>query len=124
MTNSALRVVVVDDEEDVLLLLDVALGLHAQVDVVGLFGDAESAIRAAGTLVPDVVVLDLSMPGMSGLDALPRLRAAAPAARIVVYSASDHPDVAKSALDAGASLFLVKATTSIDSVVTAVVAPG
>jgi two-component system NarL family response regulator len=116
------RVIVVDDEEDVRLLLDVALGLHARIDVVGLFGGAERAIAVAPSLSPDVIVLDLSMPGTSGLDALPRLRAAVPAARIVVYSASDHPDVARAALDAGASMFLLKATTSITNVVDAVAA--
>lgn len=118
------RVVVADDEEDIRLLLDVALGVSDGVRVVGRFADAASVIAAAPRLRPDIAVLDLSMPGMSGLDAIPHLRAAAPACRIVVYSASDHPDIARAVRDAGADAYLAKARTHISDVVATVVRLG
>lgn len=118
------RVVVADDEDDIRLLLDVAFGLADGVAVVGQFPDAASAIAAAPRLRPDIIVLDLSMPGISGLDAIPHLRAAAPECRIVVYSASDRPDVARAALEAGATAYFAKATTHVSDVVAAVVGLG
>jgi DNA-binding NarL/FixJ family response regulator len=117
-------VVLADDEEDIRLLLDVAFGLVDGVNVVGQFPDAASMIAAAPRLRPDIVVLDLSMPGMSGLDAIPHLRAAAPACRIVVYSASDRPEVARAVLDAGADAYFAKTTTHVSDVVAAVVGLG
>jgi two-component system response regulator NreC len=78
------------------------------MDVVGEAGDFDEAIRLAQAQAPDVVTLDLSMPGGSGLAAIERLRAAAPATRIVVLTMHEDPAYVRSALAAGASGFLVK----------------
>jgi DNA-binding NarL/FixJ family response regulator len=124
VSSAHVRVVVVEDEPDVRLLLEVALGASESVDVVGSFPDARSALAELRALDPNVIVLDLSMPGLSGIDALPLLRDATPKARIVVYSASDHPDIARAAAGAGADTYIVKARTSIADMVSRVCAMG
>jgi DNA-binding NarL/FixJ family response regulator len=84
----AIRVLVCDDVEDVRLLLRHALEL-AGIQVVGEAGDGAQAIELARRLRPDVVLLDLAMPVMSGAEALPHLRSSVPEARVVVLSALD-----------------------------------
>ena len=77
-------------------------------DVVGEAGDGEEAIDRAGELRPDLVLLDLSMPGLDGLGALPRLREAAPDCEVVVLTASGTEDNLLGAIRAGAAGYLLK----------------
>src|SRR3954467_7983539 len=85
------RILIVDDHP---LTRDALAGLLAQngFDVVGQAGSGEEAVARAAELTPDIVLLDLSMPEMSGLEALPRVRAAAPNAEVVVLTASEDED--------------------------------
>jgi PAS domain S-box-containing protein len=101
-------VLLVDDVAMIRQLLRSVLESSGSFRVVGEAGDGESAIVAAGELRPDVVMLDLSMPGMDGLEALPLIRAAAPDAIIVVNSGFAAHGAARSALDAGATAYLEK----------------
>jgi diguanylate cyclase (GGDEF)-like protein len=83
------------------------------LDEVGHFsvqeaGDGREAIVLARRYQPDLVLLDLAMPGMGGLDALPSIQAASPGSRVVVMSALDHPEVAASAVQNGAVGYLDK----------------
>jgi DNA-binding NarL/FixJ family response regulator len=80
------RVVIADDDADMRRLLGTALRRDGRFDVVGEAADGEEAIDLAARLQPDLVLLDLGMPGCGGLEALPLLRPAAPDARIVVVS--------------------------------------
>jgi DNA-binding NarL/FixJ family response regulator len=77
-------------------------------DVVGEAGDGAQAIERAGGLQPDLVLLDLSMPDVDGLAALPALRAAAPNAEVVVLTASGTEDDLLAAIRAGAAGYLLK----------------
>ena len=80
-----LRVLVVDDEDDVRRLLRVQLET-AGLEVVGEAADGDAALQACAAHLPDAVLLDLVMPGVSGLEAIPRLRADHPDVGIVAYT--------------------------------------
>ncbi len=101
------RLLIVDDHpltrEALAALLD-----QNGFDVVGLAADGEEAIAAAARLRPELVLLDLSMPGLDGLEALPRLRRAAPEAEVVVLTASGTDDNLLAAIRAGAAGYLLK----------------
>jgi DNA-binding NarL/FixJ family response regulator len=85
-----------------------ALLVQNGFDVAGQAADGETAVRQAGELGPDLILLDLSMPGMNGLEALPRLRAAAPAAEVVVLTASGTEENLLGAIRGGAAGYLLK----------------
>ena len=101
------RILIVDDHP---LTRDALAGLLAQngFDVVGQAGSGEEAIIQAGELKPDLVLLDLSMPEMDGLTALPRVLAAAPDAEVVVLTASEDEHNLLGAIRGGAAGYLLK----------------
>jgi DNA-binding NarL/FixJ family response regulator len=101
------RILIVDDHP---LTRDALAGLLAQhgFDVVGQAGSGQEAIEQAQALTPDLVLLDLSMPEMSGLEALPQVRAAAPGAEVVVLTASEEEDSLLGAIRGGAAGYLLK----------------
>jgi DNA-binding NarL/FixJ family response regulator len=101
------RILVVDDHP---LTRDALAALLAQggFDVVGEAPDGTEALRLAAELQPDLVLLDLSMPGLDGLAALPRLRAAAPGCEVVVLTASGTEENLLAAIRAGAAGYLLK----------------
>ncbi|MFL6090001.1 MAG: response regulator [Aeromicrobium sp.] len=102
-----LRVVIIDDTADLRALLRIALG-RAGLCVVGEAGDGLAGIETVRTTQPDVILLDLSMPKMDGLEALPHLRALVPAARIVVLSGFGAGEMNERAHAAGADGYLQK----------------
>ena len=77
-------------------------------DVVAEAGDGREAIELAGRLQPEVILLDLSMPGLNGLDALPRLREQAPSSEVVVLTASGDEYNLLAAIRGGAAGYLLK----------------
>jgi DNA-binding NarL/FixJ family response regulator len=89
------------------------------IDVVAEVPNGEAAIRAAEELAPDVVVMDLNMPGLSGLEATRRLTAQAPATRVLVLSVSAHEADVTEAIIAGASGYVLK-DGPVEEVVTAI----
>src|SRR3954471_10959000 len=101
------RILIVDDHP---LTRDALAALLAQngFDVVGQAGSGEDAIAQAATLRPDLVLLDLSMPDMDGLTALPRVRDAAPEAEVVVLTASEDEHNLLAAIRSGAAGYLLK----------------
>jgi DNA-binding NarL/FixJ family response regulator len=100
-------VLVVDDHpltRDALVRLLAANGF----EVAGEAGGGEEAVERARELAPDVVLLDLAMPGLGGLAALPLLREAAPSAEVVVLTASEDEDSLLGAIRAGAAGYVLK----------------
>ena len=89
------------------------------IDVVAEAPNGEAAIRAAEATEPDVVVMDLKMPGLSGLEATRRLTARAPASRVLVLSVSNDGDDVTDAVLAGACGYVLK-ESSVDEVVTGI----
>lgn len=103
-----IRVLLVDDHAVVRTGFRLLLQSHADTAVVGEAESGESACQRYLELLPDVVVMDLGMPGMGGLEALRRIRAHHPNARVLALSAHDDPAYARRALREGARGFLSK----------------
>jgi DNA-binding NarL/FixJ family response regulator len=101
------RILLVDDHPLTRAALSGLLEQHG-FDVVGEAEDGEQAIERAAELEPDLVLLDLSMPGLDGLSALPRLRDAAPSCEVVVLTASGTEENLLGAIRGGAAGYLLK----------------
>ena len=103
----AIRILIVDDHP---LTRDALAALLEQngFAVVGQAADGETAVLRARDLGPDVILLDLSLPGMNGLEALPQLREAAPDAEVVVLTASGTEENLLAAIRGGAAGYLLK----------------
>jgi two-component system NarL family response regulator len=106
---TATRVLVVDDVDLFRRGLRAAL-TEAEFDVCGEARNAEGAVSAAEVLQPDVVVLDILMPGLSGLDVLEKITAVAPDARVVLLTASESEEDLLEGIRAGARGYVVKDT--------------
>ncbi|NJP89892.1 response regulator transcription factor [Nonomuraea sp. FMUSA5-5] len=103
-----IRVVVVDDQAVVREGLVLLLGLLPGIEVVGSAGDGEAALRVVETERPDVVLMDLRMPRMDGVEATGRIRAAYPDTQVVVLTTYSDDESVFAALRAGARGFLTK----------------
>lgn len=105
-----IRLLIVDDHEivrrGILAMLD-----STDVDVIAEAADGDAAATAARKHKPDVVLLDVRMDGRNGLDAIKRITAAAPQARVVMFSAFDNSTYVARAVSAGAHDYLLKTTT-------------
>jgi DNA-binding NarL/FixJ family response regulator len=82
--------------------------LQTRFDVVGAVGDGRALLTAAEELKPDVVVLDIAMPLLNGLDAARQLKRTMPEIKIVILTINEDPDLAADAVRAGASCYLLK----------------
>jgi DNA-binding NarL/FixJ family response regulator len=102
------RVLLVDDHTAVRQAVRSVLAAESDVRVVGDTGDLAEAIRLARTAAPNVVVLDLKLPGTSGIEVVRRFRAAAPGPAIVVFSMHGGPQYVYSAMHAGAAAYVLK----------------
>ena len=105
-----IRVLIVDDHLVVREGLQLILGLEADVTVVGEAGDGATAVRLAGELRPDVVLMDLRMPGMDGLEAIGHIRADWPQIAIIILTTYNEDALLRQGLQAGAHSFLLKDT--------------
>ena len=101
------RVVIADDVVYFRTLLRYALD-EEKFEVVAEAGDGREAVEAADREKPDVLVLDLSMPVMDGLQAIPQIRALSPKTKILVLSGIDALSVAEQAIEHGAHAYLEK----------------
>jgi DNA-binding NarL/FixJ family response regulator len=103
-----IRVLLVDDHAVVRAGLAQLLGTVEDIEVVGQAAGGEEAVRLAPAARPDVVLMDLSMPGMGGAEATRRLLAVAPEAHVVALTSFSAREGIVTALDAGATGFLLK----------------
>lgn len=103
------RVLVVDDEPLVRAGLRLVLDPARGIEIVGEAGDGLTGVRAARRLDPDVVLMDVRMPGGDGIEAVGRIRAAGLRCRILMLTAFDTDEFVLAALRAGADGFLLKA---------------
>jgi two-component system, NarL family, response regulator NreC len=103
-----IKVVVVDDHAVVRSGLRLLLDAHEDIEVVGEAGNAKDAIFRARALKPDVILLDVVMPGASGIDVLPELLRESPQTKVLVLSMQDDPSYVREAFGAGASGYVLK----------------
>ena len=106
MSATPLAVLVVDDSDVLRTVVSHYLDDESDLQVIASVASASDALDHARRLAPDVILLDHDMPGRTGLDVLPELRACSPGARIVVFSAA--PDLREDALHRGADEFVGK----------------
>jgi DNA-binding NarL/FixJ family response regulator len=102
------RVVLADDQPLVRAGLRVLVADHPDLEIVGEAGTGAEAVRIAGDAGPDVVVMDIRMPGMDGIEATRIITADPEAPRVLILTTFDDDDYVYGALRAGASGFLVK----------------
>ncbi|MCW2494736.1 response regulator [Jatrophihabitans sp.] len=107
-----LRLVVIDDTPDIRLLLRVALEAQGQFAVVAEAGDGRTGVDLVREHQPDAVLLDLAMPVMDGLEALPLIRAASPQSRVIVLSGFETSSMAERVITEGATAFIQKGASA------------
>ncbi|MEU8034119.1 response regulator transcription factor [Streptomyces sp. NPDC049099] len=104
----SVRVLLADDQPLVRAALEMSMANAADLEVVGEAGTGAEAVRLTGELRPDVVVMDIRMPGMDGIEATRIITSGPGTARVVVLTTFDDDEYVYGALRAGASGFLVK----------------
>jgi two-component system NarL family response regulator len=114
-----IRVLIVDDHAVFRRGLEMVLSADPDIEVVGEASNGEEATAKAGDLLPDVVLMDVRMPGGGGIDACRAVKSVAPSARIIMLTISDEESDLYEAIKAGATGYLLK-EISIDEIAAAV----
>lgn len=109
-----IKIILVDDHTMVREALRVVLEQDHQIQVLGEAGDGESALKLAEELSPDVVVMDIAMPGLSGIDTTRRLLAKHPAIKVLALSTYLDRRIVQQILDVGALGYIVKSAAGTE----------
>ena len=104
----ALRILIVDDEKAVRTALGRLLATRKEWQVVGEAADGAEAVGKARELRPDIIIMDITMPEMNGLEATPEIKKALPAAEVLIFTQHDSTQMVQQAQSAGASGYLLK----------------
>lgn len=107
-----LRLILADDQAMFREGLRLILGQQADFEIVGEAGDGYAALESARRLLPDVVLMDLRMPNLGGVEATRRIRADVPSARVIVLTTFEEDEEVFAAIRAGAAGFLLKDSPS------------
>jgi DNA-binding NarL/FixJ family response regulator len=106
--RARLRVVLADDQPTILRMVRMILGEHPHLEVVGEAPDGAEAVSMVATLKPDVVVLNVMMPKMSGFEAARQIHAQSPAVSIVILSTHKDDQFIAAARESGATGYVEK----------------
>ena len=113
---SKIQIMLVEDHPEYREIIELTLKRQADMELVGEFGTVERALHELrerrGRRLPDVILLDLNLPGISGLDAIPHFLSAVPSARIMILTQSDREADVMKAIMLGASGYLLKSSTA------------
>jgi DNA-binding NarL/FixJ family response regulator len=120
--REVVRVLVVDDHALFAEALMLTLGIDDRIQVVGSASSGTEAVALAKALNPDVVLMDVHMPSMDGIEATRHVRRVSPGSRVVIVSAARSPELAAHARLAGAERYLTKDTPAV-KLIDAVVEP-
>src|SRR5206468_11343002 len=112
--KQAIRVIIVDDHPVVRFGLAAIIGLQPDMTVAGEAGSGEEACSLCAKKIADVVLMDLRLPGLSGVEAIRALRKAQPKLRFIVLTTYDGDEDIHRALEAGAQAYLLKAMSHTD----------
>jgi DNA-binding NarL/FixJ family response regulator len=107
MTNDV-RLLIAEDSPEIRMMLKLKLEMDGRFEVVGEAGNGADAVSMTAELLPDIVLLDLGMPVMDGLAALPQIRSAHPGVKVAILSGFPAREVEKQALLLGADLYVEK----------------
>jgi DNA-binding NarL/FixJ family response regulator len=108
LTEKTIRVLLVDDTESVRRALRLTLSIEPDLSVVGEAADGARAVQCARDLHPDIILMDLELPGMDGLDATRRIKAAGERGVVIMLTAFGGEEIRGAAARAGVALFLEK----------------
>ncbi len=108
---SPLRVMIVDDHRIVREGLQMALEIEEDIEVVGEAGEGREAVEKAQELKPDLILMDVMMPGMNGIDACQKIRELLPETRVVMLTATGDQESVTASLVAGAQGYVLKAAS-------------
>lgn len=113
--HQKIRIMIVEDHPEYREIVELALNKEPDMELIGQFGTSERALRGFRDRncgeKPDIILLDLHLPGMSGLEAIPYFSTEMPNARIIVLTQSDREDDVLKAIMLGASGYLLKSCT-------------
>jgi len=110
----SIRILLVDDDDIVREALNIRLAREDRLDIVGSVSTGEEAIIAADRLKPDLIILDLWLPNLSGMDTMRSIIRSLPQVRIVVLSMRQSPEQVQQAFDRGAAGYVFKSSSDVD----------
>jgi DNA-binding NarL/FixJ family response regulator len=114
---SRIRILVVDDSEPFRHFICSMLGKRPELQIIGEASDGLEAVHKSEELQPDLILLDISLPSLNGIEAARRICKLAPKSKIVFLSQESSPDVVRGALGLGAMGYIVKASAAMDLLV-------
>jgi two-component system, NarL family, nitrate/nitrite response regulator NarL len=115
-SSKKIRIILADDHPIVRTGIKNALAEQKNIEVVGEASNGVQALKKAKELSPDIVLMDISMPGMGGLEAAQRLRATLPKVKVLVFTMHDNKEYVLEIIRSGASGYVLKDTSTLELV--------
>jgi DNA-binding NarL/FixJ family response regulator len=115
MTTATVRVLIVDDQEPFRSAARLVVSLTDGFEVTGEAATGESAVTMAKELSPDLILMDINLPGIDGLEATRQIVQAQPSAKVIVMSTYEPDEYEQRAIEAGAGAFMSKSDLDPDT---------
>ncbi len=120
-STQSIGILIVDDQPEVRRALSRLLKMFPECFLAGEANDGQEALNLASQIKPDIVIMDVNMPGMDGLEATKQLRVVVPSTRVLILTQHDSPQAVDAAKGAGAYGYLVKSDSrNLSSAIAAV----
>ena len=116
MSRRSVRILIADDHVSIRTALRELLDLVSGIEVVGEATTGTEAVDMADRLQPDIVIMDVRMPNLDGIEATRIIKQRHPAIRVVAHSAYVNPDLSRAMAEAGAENFIIKGTLDLEQV--------